>query len=69
MLPAHRSEREREREREIKKDRQREREKEREREGEIVACTHKQKVRVCSKHSSFSQSVSMHHYIIYININ
>ncbi len=37
-----------------------ERGRKREKEGERVAFTIKQKVRACSKHSSVSQSVSMH---------
>ncbi len=44
----------------------RERDKESEKEGERVACTSKQKVRVCSKRFSFSQSVRMRDY--YVNV-
>jgi hypothetical protein len=50
--------RKRGRERETKRERGRERQREREgeRESVCVACTCKQKVRACSKHSSLSQS-------------
>jgi hypothetical protein len=39
---------------------------ERKRERERVGCTHKKKVRACSKHSSFSQPVSQHVWLYYI---
>ncbi len=42
------------------------RERKKERECVCVTCTRKQKVQLCSKHSSFSQSVSMRDYILYI---